>query len=365
MPRSDWNMQVAISVPHCKETEGTWLQTETLAAVATVKWHAQPICIEYAIDRKGWILYRRPPAIQPFNAFAGQSDADYGQQHPVCHRCSRPNPRGLVYCFHCCGILEGAVEENIFETRKRQASGTGRDESRGGESHPSNTRGADSEVGELRRSVVLKVRALDDPFTNPRNRGLHTTGHQTIAEAFSDYCKTHYKRTILPKGCPVYEADPTIRFTYEKGETALQERCRNDPFYMNQLETHVRANFPHFIGLDEPFDYAYVDFMCRSGIERDRNPLVLPMSKKRRKEMNSGQQQIYSEQPDLRNTAPLRTHADYQDVVSRTQTAAKAATASKGRGRGRGQARDQQWQQDNQWHGWSNRQDSWNSWGRW
>jgi len=119
MPRSDWNMQVALSVPHCRETGGTWLQTTTLAAVATLKWHAQPICIEYAIDRKGWILYRRPPPIQPFNAFADQSDADYGQQHPVCHRCSRPNPRGLVYCFHCCAILEGAVEENIFETRKR------------------------------------------------------------------------------------------------------------------------------------------------------------------------------------------------------------------------------------------------------
>ena len=184
-----------------------------------------------------------------------------------------------------------------------------------------------------------------------------------MAEAFSDYCRTHYKRTILAKGCPVYQADPPIRFNYAAGESALQERCRNDPIYMDQLETHVRATSPHFIGLDEPFDYDYVDFMCRTGIEREANPLVLPMSKKRRKAMNKGSQQIYSEQPDRANTAPLRDHPDFQDVVSRSQTPAKAAAASKGRGKG--QARDQQWQQNNQWHGWSNRQDSWNSWGRW
>ena len=81
-------------------------------------------------------------------------EEEHDQRHPKCYVCGAAYPRGLVYCFNCWGVVQGAKEENIFDTRER------------GESL--RNRGDDSEIAEIKRAVVLKIRKLDDPVTNPK-----------------------------------------------------------------------------------------------------------------------------------------------------------------------------------------------------
>ena len=77
--------------------------------------------------------------------------------------------------------------------------------------------------------------------------------------------------------------------------------------------------------------------------------------------MNKGSVQVYSEQPDAANTAPLRDHPDYHDVSSNAQSSSSSSwpAAEKGKGKGKSQTRDQQWHND-RWQGWSN-----SGWGQW
>ena len=361
MPRSDCNMQVAISVPECFETGGDWVQTETLAMAGSLKWHAQPVCIEYAITHRGWLLYRRPPAIEPFSAFATQTAE--GFSHLVsCDRCSRRNPRGLVYCFDCSAVLPGAVEENTFETR-RLASERVEGRSDAGQA----SRGDHSDVGEIRRNVILKTRPVSRP-SNPTERGVHKkVSHQTIEEQFTAYCKKHVKRIVMEKGCHLSDSDPPIVHYYDKMpvEGALVARCHDDPGYKRMIEAFVRTNFPEFIGLDQPFDDEFISYMTLQGLERWGNPLVLNMGKRRRRAMNLGQVQVYSErQPGTtaHDTAPLREHPNFHETYSSAQSSSSSRpAANKGRGKGKAQTRDQQWS-DSQWRGWYDR--GWDQWRR-
>ena len=79
--------------------------------------------------------------------------------------------------------------------------------------------------------------------------------------------------------------------------------------------------------------------------------------------MTTGQSYTHSEQPDPRNTAPLRHRADYQTVHAQTRSPATAAAACKGKGKAKDKG--QKRQRDDQWQGWNSGWNSWNSRSSW
>ena len=124
-----------------------------------------------------------------------------------------------------------ALKKIPFHTRDRQEHFREQ-----GESQRATTRGDDSEVGDTRRAVVLKVRYLDDPTWNPKWRGLHTDDHQTMSEAFTEYCKKQYKRCVHSKGCSIMDSNPPVTHVYTDNDQCFRQRCMNDPLYMRQIE---------------------------------------------------------------------------------------------------------------------------------
>ena len=79
---------------------------------------------------------------------------------------------------------------------------------------------------------------------------------------------------------------------------------------------------------------------------RNDNPLDLPMTKAQRAKMTAGRTFERSEQPDARNTAPIRHQPEYQSLQERSRT---HCSSSKGKGKGKG--KDDQWQRDDGWQG--------------
>ena len=203
MPRHDCNCQLSISVADCAASGGTWLQTETMAAVCSMKWHAQPFCIDQAISHDGWLYYRRPPPAD--STVPGEG---LGEAEPVqCERCPHRNPKGLVYCFRCSTILPGATEENVFATRTAVELRGVQETTVWGEGLRDETalavvsRGANSEIAEIRQQVTLKSRPVTRP-ENPRHRGIrNSTVHQNPFEQWSHFCKKQHVRTTKEKGC--------------------------------------------------------------------------------------------------------------------------------------------------------------------
>ena len=159
----------------------------------------------------------------------------------------------------------------------------------------------------------------------------------------------------MDKGCPIMFSDPPVTEVYEDTDQCLRQRCMKDSLYLQQLEDTVRKNHPEALG-DDPFDLDFVDFMCRTGIRRNSEPLWLPMGKKARARMVAGVTYLHSEQPDARNTAPLRQHDDFSALreQSRTHSSSsqgkgKSKGKSQGKGQGKGKWEDRRWQRDNQW----------------
>jgi len=135
--------------------------------------------------------------------------------------------------------VQGEVEENIFHKRGENLR----------------NRGDDSEIAEIKREVVLKIRRLEDPITNPKRRGARNLRRQHPTDAFSTYCKDLYNRCINSKGCKTFEG---ALFYYEDTYSCLRERCINDPYFFNQIEEAVRSKHLQALGTDV-FDLAFVD----------------------------------------------------------------------------------------------------------
>ena len=181
-------MQVILCHESCRLAAGYFVQTESLAGAGPKNWNCPANCIEQMNDRDGWVIFRKPDSLESFNVWsAGRkpSREEFQQRHPKCYHCGASYPRGLVYCFDCWGVVQGGVEENIFQKR--------------GESL--RHRGDDSEIAEIKREVVLKIRRLDDPVTNPKRRGATNIRRQHPTDAFSTYCKDLYNRCIHMHPC--------------------------------------------------------------------------------------------------------------------------------------------------------------------
>ena len=111
-------------------------------------------------------------------------------------------------------------------------------------------------------------------------------------------------------------------------EGTLVARCHDDPGYKNTIEARVRTDFPDFIGLDQPFDDEFIRYMTLQGLERLDNSLVLNMGKRRRRVMNLGQVQVYSDrQPSTtaQDTAPLREHPNFHETYSTAQSSSSSS----------------------------------------
>jgi hypothetical protein len=127
--RGDWSMQVAQCHQSCQEADACFVQTETLAGLGPLNWNAPAGCIDQMINRDGWVLFRKPEAGRKLTR------EDREQRHPKCHQCGAVFPHGLLYCFECSGIQQGALEEKIYRRRR---------ESR-------RVRGEDSEIAQIKR----------------------------------------------------------------------------------------------------------------------------------------------------------------------------------------------------------------------
>ena len=158
--------------------------------------------------------------------------------------------------------------------------------------------------------------------------------------------------------------DPPLVLQYNNmaPEGALVARCHDDTGYAATLESEVRRQFPEFIEENQPFDDGFIHYMTMQALDRLNNPLLFRMTRNARRNMNKGQQQIYSErQPNdsAQDTAPLHQHPYYDEIYNSAQPSSSPRPATnKGRGKGYAQQRDAQW--ENQWYGWSDR--GWNSW---
>jgi hypothetical protein len=209
--------------------------------------------------------------------------------------------------------VQGEVEENIFFKR--------------GENH----RGDDSEIADIKREVVLKIRRLDDPVTNPKMRGAKQLRRQHPTDQFSTYCKDLYKRCINPKGCKTLGGE---NFFYADTPNFLRERCHNDPLYFTQIGETIRDKYSQQLGSEE-FGLPFMDHICDVGNWRFNNPTFSPMSFHQRAELLEGRSAVHSEQSHCHSTMPLDQHPDY--LALRAQANREAASSSgKGKSKGKG-----------------------------
>ena len=329
--RGDWSMQVVLCHESCRDADGHFVQTETLAGVGPLNWNAPANCIEQINSRDGCVLFRRHDPLQ--NAFWAQAERkltrdDYEQRHPKCYHCGASYPRGLVYCFECGGIVQGAKEENIFHRR--------------GESQ--RVRGDDSEIAKIKKEVILKIRRVDDLATNPRQRGARQHRRQHPTDVFSAYCAKQYKRCIMAKGCPDLDGNT---FYYVDTRMCLRERCIQDPNFFGQLEAAVRDKHLHLLE-DGPFDFVFVDYMCDVGRWRRDNPVYNPMGFYDRVAFNAGKTELHTEGTDASSTPAVSSYSDYQAM----RATAPPAISEKGKGKAKGKGKDKGKDKKRQRQGW-------------
>ena len=321
--RQDWEVQVRLCHKTCRRLGGRFVQTESLACAGPRSWNAPLDTIREIHDREGWVLYRRPPPLtEPFTLWSGQARGDpaqrdaFSQRFPRCTHpdCGASYPRGLVYCFNCHRVLDGAVVHNIHSERG------------------ATQRGDNSEIAEIKRKVTLTVRRLDDPAGPLRGAKQHR--RLPPSDEFATYCKDLYKRTVNTKGCKL--EDGTFAF-YEDPLRCFRDRCARDSRYFGQIKTAVESRFPEQLG-GEVFSLEFFDHMYDVGIERRNSPLQMPMAYDAHASMLRGKTAVSSNQSHVGETVPLSQHPKYRSM--RAQAFNVPAPPEKGKAKGKGKGKD-------------------------
>ena len=325
-PRSDWQVKVRLDYKTCRELGGKSMQTESLAGVGPKSWNAPTETIEEVTDCEGWVLYRRPPPLsEPFSLWSDEARGNPERQNEALRqrypRCTHPGfgasyPRGLVYCFDCHRVLEGAIEHNIHRDKRGETQ-----------------RGDESEIAEIKNKVKLQVRRLDDP-AGPM-RGARQVRRVPPCEAFKNYCAEILKRTTAEKGVRL-EDDRIVHFA--DSIDCFRERCEgpnSDPRYFGQIRDHVEKKFSAELE-GEPFSHEFMKWMYLVGKERRDNPQESPMSYAQRSELLAGRHVVSSDQHATTDSIPLNQLPHYHSMRA---TASRASDPEKGKGKGKGKGK--------------------------
>jgi len=136
---------------------------------------------------------------------------------------------------------------------------------------------------------------------------------------------------------------------------ALRERCIQDPTFFDQIAEVVRDKHYRMIG-DDPFYFAFVDYMCAVGIWRSDNPTYNPMVWDDRGEFNAGKTEMHTEGNDvsssLNPTPSVRSYSEYLAMRASAPPALSEKGTGKAKGKGKGKGIEKGKDKKRQKQGW-------------